>query len=194
LASSAAIYGNHPTLPKTETMRPQPESPYALGKITGEYYLSIYSKLYGVETASLRYFNVYGPRQDPSSMYSGVISKFSDVLRKGEIPTIFGDGAQSRDFVFVKDIVQGNLLAMHSKNAGQGEAFNIATGTSISLLELLSAMASLLGRTVSPVFKEARSGDIRHSSADISRAKSLLEYSPKFSIQQGLKVLFDDIH
>lgn len=188
-ASSAAIYGNDPALPKREDMRPQPASPYAAGKITGEYYLSIFAQLYGVQTVSLRYFNVFGPRQDPRSMYSGVISKFTDDLKNGRQPTIFGDGQQTRDFVFVKDIAQANLKAMHSPNAGQGEAFNVATGKTVSLLDLLGTLGDLTGRKVEPCLKEARKGDIRHSSADISRIRAVLGYEPRFSLREGLSEL-----
>ena len=123
-------------------------------------------------------------------MYSGVISKFTDVLKKGGTPVIFGDGKQSRDFVFVKDVVRANLLAMRSKEAGRGDVFNVATGRAISLAELLRAMCTLMGRKAEPVFKEARAGDIRHSLADISLARKTLQYSPEFSIQDGLKALF----
>ncbi|MBL8025480.1 MAG: SDR family oxidoreductase [Fibrobacteres bacterium] len=191
VASSAAVYGNNPELPKVETMRPEPESPYAIGKITDEYYMQVFAKLYGVQTVCLRYFNVYGPRQDPTSMYSGVISKFSDVLKSGAVPTIFGDGQQTRDFVFVKDIVKANLLAMRTDKAGMGEVFNIATGATVSLVELLETMCTILGRKVAPVFKEARAGDIRHSSASIDKAVNVLGYKPDFTIEKGLRALFD---
>lgn len=190
MASSAAVYGNNPELPKREEMRPEPESPYALAKITDEYYMRVFHTLYGLETACLRYFNVFGPRQDPSSMYSGVISKFSDVLKKGATPTIFGDGQQTRDFVYVKDVVQANLLAVRSPEAGRSGVYNVATGKGISLLELLQTMCKLLGRDVTPIFKEARAGDIRHSLADISSAARILNYSPRYSVEAGLKELF----
>jgi len=189
MASSAANYGNDPRLPKREDMTPLPESPYALAKICDEYYMSIFHKLYGIETTCLRYFNVYGPRQDPSSMYSGVISKFNDVVKSGATPMIFGDGQQTRDFVFVKDIVQGNMLAMHSPNAGKGDVYNIATGSTTTLVQLLEAVARQYGKEVKPVFKDARAGDIRHSYADISRAKTVLGYAPKYDINAGLNEL-----
>lgn len=185
-ASSAAIYGNDPELPKREGMAPQPASPYAAGKITGEYYLSIFAQLYGVQTVSLRYFNVYGPRQDPKSMYSGVISKFTDDLKAGRTPTIFGDGGQTRDFVFVKDVVQANLRAMHGDKAGAGEAFNVASGRTASLLELLGTISALAGRKIEPQFKEARRGDIRHSAAAIDKARAVLGYEPAFNLASGL--------
>ena len=191
MASSAAIYGNNPALPKQELMRPEPVSPYAIGKITGEYYLSVFAELYGLETVSLRYFNVYGPRQDPTSMYSGVISKFSDVLLAGETPTIFGDGKQTRDFVFVKDVVQANLRAMRSDRAGRGEAFNVGTGRQVSLLELLDTLCSLLERELTPQFRDARAGDVRDSVADISRVTEILGYRSEFDLRRGLKALLE---
>ena len=192
-ASSAAIYGNDPALPKVETMRPQPESPYAIGKITGEYYLRVFASLYGVSTVSLRYFNVYGPRQDPKSFYSGVISRFCDDIRHGRTPTVFGDGQQTRDFVFVKDVVQANLLAMHTDRAGAGEAFNVAGGRTATLLDLIGAFAGLAGRTVEPHFKDARAGDIRHSAADITRARTVLGYQPAFDLAAGLARLWQSV-
>ncbi|MFH0921444.1 MAG: SDR family oxidoreductase [Fibrobacterota bacterium] len=191
VASSAAIYGNEPTLPKREDMRPEPESPYAIGKITDEYYMQVFAKLYGVQTVVLRYFNVFGPRQDPSSMYSGVISKFTDIVRAGKTPVIFGDGQQSRDFVFVKDVVQANLLAMRGKKVGAGEVFNVATGQRTNLLDLLRILGEITGRELKPEFRDARAGDIKHSYADISRAKSILGFSPKFTVSDGLKILME---
>jgi UDP-glucose 4-epimerase len=193
LASSAAVYGNDPTLPKKEDMRPQPESPYAIGKITGEYLLGVAAKLYGLETVALRYFNVYGPRQDPSSMYSGVISKFVDVLAAGQTPTIFGDGQQTRDFVFVKDVVQANLLAMHSGDVGNGEVFNVGTGKQTSLLELLAVLTSLTDREVAPRFEPVRAGDVRHSVSDISAISSALDYQPSYSLRAGLEQLIASV-
>ena len=191
LASSAAVYGNNPELPKRETMLPEPESPYALGKLAGEYYLKLFSRLYGVETVSLRYFNVFGPRQDGKSMYSGVISRFADDIRQGRAPTIFGDGGQTRDFVFVKDVVQANLLAMRTPSVGKGEIFNVATGRQISLLQLWETLKKITGSTLAPQFREARAGDIRHSVADISKIKRSLGYEPKYSLEEGLRVLLD---
>jgi UDP-glucose 4-epimerase len=191
LASSAAVYGENPELPKREDMLPEPVSPYALGKIAGEYYLRVFADLYGVETAALRYFNVYGPRQDPRSMYSGVISKFADVLAAGDTPTIFGDGGQTRDFVFVKDVVRANLLAMRSARAGKGEVFNVGTGRKTSLLELLDALSGIFGRKTEPKFAPPRAGDIRHSVADISRAGEILGYRPQTALAEGLRALVE---
>lgn len=189
MAGSAAVYGNDPTLPKTEEMLPLPESPYALAKITGEYYMRVFASLYNIETVSLRYFNVFGPRQDPSSMYSGVISKFTDTLKKGETPIIFGDGKQTRDFVYVRDVVRANLLAMESDSAGKGEVFNIATDKTCSLLELLENIKDILGLDIRPEFRDARAGDIRHSRASIDRANAVLGYSPTYSLRRGLEEL-----
>ncbi|OGJ84195.1 MAG: hypothetical protein A2268_10580 [Candidatus Raymondbacteria bacterium RifOxyA12_full_50_37] len=189
MASSAAIYGNEPTLPKREEMKPEPESPYALAKTVDEYYMKIFASLYGLETVTLRYFNVYGTRQDPSSMYSGVISRFVNMVIAGKTPTIFGDGLQSRDFVFVKDIVAANLLAMRCVKAGKGEVFNIASSSQTNLLDLLRILGEIEGRELKPQFREARAGDIKHSFADISRARAVLGYNPSTSITEGLKVL-----
>jgi len=191
LASSAAVYGNNPELPKREDMLPEPVSPYALGKIAGEYYQRVFAELYDVQTVSLRYFNVFGPRQDPGSMYSGVISKFVDVVKSGATPTIFGDGQQTRDFVFVKDVVQANLLAMSSEDVGNGEVFNVGTGKRTSLLELIETLAAIFDREVSPDFAEQRTGDIRHSVSDISRASATLNYQPRATLEEGLRALVD---
>lgn len=188
-ATSAAVYGNNPVLPKREDMLPEPESPYALGKLTGEYYLKLFSSLYGVETVALRYFNVFGPRQDGKSMYSGVISRFTDDLRSGRTPTIFGDGQQTRDFVYVKDVVQANLLAMRSHSVGKGEVFNVATGRTVSLLQLLETLKKITGIKVEPQFRDARAGDIKHSLADISKITKALGYTPKFGLEEGLRAI-----
>jgi UDP-glucose 4-epimerase len=189
LASSAAVYGNDPELPKREEMLPGPVSPYALGKLAGEYYLQVFAELYGVQTVALRYFNVFGPRQDPTSMYSGVISKFADVLRAGGSPTVFGDGEQTRDFVFVRDVVAANLLAMSSARVGRGEVFNVGTGERTSLLQLIETLARIFGREVKPGFAPERVGDIKHSVSDISRAGRVLGYRPRTSLEAGLRAL-----
>jgi UDP-glucose 4-epimerase len=191
-ASSAAVYGNDPVLPKCETMRPQPESPYAIGKIAGEYYLRVYHALYGLETVALRYFNVFGPRQDPKSFYSGVISRFADDVRAGRAPTVFGDGLQSRDFVYVKDVVRANLLAMHDARAGRADVFNVATGRSVTLLDLVGEMARIAGRRIEPAFREARAGDIRASAASIDRIREGLGYAPEWDLGRGLSVLMNE--
>jgi len=187
VASSAAVYGDDPALPKTEEMIPCPESPYALAKIVNEHYTRVFTNLYGLETVVLRYFNVYGPRQDPGSMYSGVIAKFSDDILAGRNPTVFGDGLQSRDFIFVRDVVEANFLAMNNPNLGKGEVFNIATGRRTSLLNLLDILKDLVvGKDVNLRFKDARRGDVRHSVADITRAQRELGFTPRYDLREGL--------
>jgi UDP-glucose 4-epimerase len=182
LASSAAVYGSSPQLPKKEDMIPEPISPYAISKLAGEHYAQVFQEIYGIETVSLRYFNVFGPRQDPSSQYSGVISRFISALIAGEKPIIYGDGEQTRDFVYVKDVVKANILASRS---GTG-IFNIASGKSTSLNSLAAIIAKIIGKKVDLSYETARPGDIRHSLADISRARSL-DYFPDYSIEDGLK-------
>jgi UDP-glucose 4-epimerase len=188
-ASSAAVYGDDPALPKREDMLPAPESPYGIAKITMEYYLRVFAGLYGLATVSLRYFNVYGPRQDPGSMYSGVISRFCDVLAQGAVPVIFGDGKQTRDFVHVADVVQANLLAMDVPGIGAGEVFNVATGQQTSLLALLEVLGALTGRQLKPTFCPARAGDIRDSAADVTRARERLGFVANHTIREGLRRL-----
>ncbi len=190
-AASAAAYGNDPEIPKRETMRPVPESPYALAKVAGEHYLRVYAQCYGLRTVALRYFNVYGPRQDPHSMYSGVISRFLEMLRSGRNPVIFGDGHQTRDFVFVEDVARANLLAATNAAGGHGEVINIATGRTQSLLDVLDILQRLTGRSIRPEFREARPGDIRHSAADIEQARSQLGFTPHHTLEQGLHKLLD---
>jgi nucleoside-diphosphate-sugar epimerase len=187
-ASSAAIYGEDPTLPKKETMRPSPISPYGVEKITGEHYLSVFHKLYGVEAVSLRYFNVFGPRQDPSSPYSGVISIFVDRALTRRSPTIYGDGNQSRDFVYVSNVVQANLLAA-TVPAAAGGCFNIGCGEKTTLNDLLRILSKLSGQTVEPRHEPVRQGDIRESWADIGNARLTLGYAPTVSVEEGLSHL-----
>lgn len=183
LASSAAVYGSSPDLPKREDMMPEPKSPYAVSKLAGEHYARVFEELYGLETVALRYFNVFGPKQDPSSEYSGVISRFISILLKGEQPVIYGDGEQTRDFVYVKDVVKANVLASQSRVSG---VYNIACGKSISLNVLAEGIGEILGREVRPRYEAPRSADIRHSLADICKARGL-GYSPDYSIEDGLK-------
>ena len=182
LASSAAVYGFSPNLPKTEAMTPEPMSPYAVSKLAGEHYSKVFQELYGLQTVSLRYFNVFGPRQDPSSEYSGVISRFISILLQGGQPVIYGDGEQTRDFVYVADVVKANILA----SCGSTGVFNIACGKSISLNALAEMIGNILGRQVKPRYEAPRTGDITHSLADISRAKSI-GYLPDYGIEEGLK-------
>lgn len=191
IASSAAVYGNDPLLPKTETMRPAPESPYGLAKITGEYYARVFSQLYSLPVVALRYFNVFGPRQDPGSPYSGVISIFVEKVLGGQTPGILGDGLQTRDFVFVKDVVAANLRAMHAPELKGGEVFNVGTGCGTSLLELLEAINKAAGGGLKPDFGPERAGDIKHSVACIDEARNRLGYAPGYSLGEGLRLLVD---
>jgi UDP-glucose 4-epimerase len=169
-------------------MLPSPIAPYGLEKLTGEHYLSIFARLYGVETVSLRYFNVFGPRQDPKSAYSGVISVFADRAKRGEPLTIFGDGLAHRDFVYVEDVVQANLLAAE-KPGISGAAFNVARGEKTTLNELASTVGRIVGKDLLIRHDPPRAGDITESVADISRAKALLGYEPKVAVEEGLRRL-----
>ncbi|MSR83324.1 MAG: SDR family oxidoreductase [Candidatus Latescibacteria bacterium] len=184
-AASAAAYGNNPESPKREGMRPEPASPYGLSKVAGEYYCRIYSEIFGLETVCLRYFNVFGPRQDPASPYSGVISLFVKRLLLGQPPIIQGDGEQSRDFVYVEDVVQANLRASQVDQA-RGEVYNIGCGCSTTIKELAGLLNQLLGTGLEPEFAPARPGDVRRSLADISRACAGLGYAPAFTLTEGL--------
>lgn len=188
LSSTCAVYGDDPTLPKMETMPPQPRSPYAVSKLAAEHYCGLFNDFFGLETVMLRYFNVYGPRQDPSSAYSGVISIFVDRMAQNSLPFIFGDGRQTRDFVFVKDVVQANLLAAQTP-AAAGQTFNIGTGRQISINDLFTALADIFSVQGQPIYKPSRPGDILHSYADADRANSVLGWSPRFSFEAGLRQL-----
>jgi len=185
-AASSSAYGDTPELPKVETMRPQPLSPYALTKLTGEEYCRLFFELYGFETVSLRYFNVYGRRQDPFSAYAAVIPKFVSALLRGEPPEIYGDGEQTRDFTYIEDVVQANLKACEAPREACGRVYNIAFGRRISLNELYREIASLLGTDIRPRYGPPRPGDVRHSLADVSRAREALGYEPAFDVRQGL--------
>ena len=185
-AASAAAYGNNPTVPKREQMIPEPESPYAISKVMGEYYARVYSQLYGLQVVCLRYFNVFGPRQDPSSPYSGVISIFAERMLKGEAPVIFGDGGQSRDFVYVDNIVEANMRACTAPEAA-GRVYNIGCERSVSILELVTALNEILGTALDPVFNRARQGDVRVSLADIAQARTQLGYEPIVHFAEGLQ-------
>jgi len=189
-ASSSAVYGNAPTVPKTEKMNPMPVSPYAVTKLAGEHYCRIFENIYHIPCACLRYFNVYGPRQNPKSKYSAVIPKFIESVSKKKSPSIFGDGKQTRDFVFVKDVVAANILAANSEVSG---VFNIGTGITITMSELAQLVIELIGEKFEPTYKKQRPGDIRHSLADISRAKSF-GYIPKYSLREGLRETINQFH
>jgi nucleoside-diphosphate-sugar epimerase len=185
-AASSSAYGDTPTLPKHENMSTNPLSPYALQKVMGEEYLRLFTRLYGLETVSIRYFNVFGPRQDPSSPYSGVISVFATALLENRPPTIFGDGNQTRDFTYVANVVDGVLRACEAPRAS-GEIINVATGGRISLNQLFEEMRKLVGGTLTPVYEESRQGDVRDSQADITKARELLGYQPTVSFEEGLR-------
>ncbi len=184
-ASSSSIYGDTPTLPKKEEMPPNPLSPYALQKYIGEQYCRLFFKLYDLETISLRYFNIFGPKQDPTSIYSAVIPRFIDALLDGRSPVIYGDGEQSRDFTYIDNVVQANLLAMEMERLN-GEVINIACGKRTSLNQLLNILKEILRSKISPIHEEARKGDVKHSLADIQKAKEILGYEPKVDISMGL--------
>jgi len=186
-AASSSAYGDQPTLPKVESMRPEPLSPYATAKLVGEYYCQVFTRSYNFETICLRYFNVFGPRQDPGSPYSGVVSRFIDFLMKGERPVIYGDGEQTRDFTYISNAVDANLLAAEA-DKGIGEVINIANGEQVTINELFRRLKEVTGRDdIEPEYKEARTGDILHSLADISRARALLGYAPKIGLAPGLQ-------
>lgn len=183
-ASSSSVYGNTPTLPKHEAMPPNPLSPYAISKLTGEQYLNVFSDIYGLQTVALRYFNVFGPRQDPKSQYAAVIPNFITAILRKESPHIHGDGKQTRDFSYVKDVVQANIRAMKSDAQG---VFNVAYCKRINLLELADLIMEMTGITVPLVFDPPRAGDVRDSLADISRAKEAFGYNPEYTVRSGLE-------
>ncbi len=185
-AASSSAYGDTLELPKHEAMPSDPLSPYALQKLVGEMYLPMFTRLYGLETVSIRYFNVFGPRQDPSSAYSGVISVFATALLDGRAPTIYGDGEQTRDFTYVADVVHAVLKACEAPGAS-GEIINVAAGGRISLNRLYDTMKAIVGSQVKPVYAEARAGDVRDSQADISKARRLLGFEPAVSLEEGLR-------
>jgi nucleoside-diphosphate-sugar epimerase len=189
-AASSSAYGDTATLPKHEEMPTSPLSPYALQKVVGEQYLQMFTRLYGLETVSIRYFNVFGARQDPSSPYSGVISVFATALLENRSPNIYGDGEQTRDFTYVANVVDGVLRACEAPNAS-GEIINVATGGRISLNTLFRSMRDIIGGTVEPTYLPARQGDVRDSQADIAKAKALLGYEPTVSFEEGLKHTID---
>jgi UDP-glucose 4-epimerase len=189
-AGSSSVYGDSPALPKREDMTPQPLSPYAAGKLAGEHYVRIFASLYGMETLTLRYFNVFGPRQDAGSPYSGVISLFVTAMLEGRTPVVYGDGGQSRDFTYVANVVDGNLRALTAKGLS-GQAVNLATGRRTTLNALLKALARELGTSAKAERRPARAGDIRHSLADVKRARKLLGYRPVVDFETGLKLTLD---
>ena len=190
-AASSSAYGDQPTLPKEEQMSPDPLSPYAVAKLVGEYYCRVFTRVYGLETVSLRYFNVFGPRQHPGSPYSGVVSRFISALMNDEQPVIFGDGEQSRDFTYIDNVVSANMSAASSAGAS-GKVINVANGQRITLNELLSELKALTGRNgVTAEYREPRVGDVRHSLADITMARDLLGYESKVDLREGLQRTLD---
>ena len=187
LAASSAAYGDAPELPKVETMAPQPLSPYAVSKLAGEHLLKVFAQLYGLETVSLRYFNIFGPRQDPKSDYAAVIPKFIAAALCGQRPVVFGDGEQTRDFCFIADAVRANLLAASSSRKLSGQVVNIAFGQRTSLNQLLQIIGELTGTRLNPEYRERRAGDVRDSLADIGAAKALLGFEPTVDVREGLR-------
>jgi len=189
-AASSSAYGDAPTSPKTETMPACPLSPYAVGKLVGEYYCSVFSGVFGLETIALRYFNVFGPRQDPKSQYAAAIPAFVTAILKDEPPTIYGDGEQSRDFTYIDNVVSANLLAAR---AGQtnGEVINIACGQAVTVNEIIAMINKLLGKNVKPIYADARAGDVKHSLADITAAQNLIGFEPIVSFSEGLQLAID---
>jgi UDP-glucose 4-epimerase len=189
-ASSSSVYGDTPTLPKVETMQPSPLSPYAIQKFAGEMYARRFYALYGLKTIGLRYFNVFGPRQNPNSQYAAAIPKFITMIKDGQKPVINGDGEHTRDFTYVDNVVNANICALESKQ-GFGEVFNIASGGQISLNELIAKINEILGTSIQPEYGPEREGDIKHSFADISKAQETLGYEPKIPFDDGLKITIE---
>lgn len=189
-AASSSAYGDTPTLPKVETMSPNPLSPYAVGKLVGEYYCSVFSEVFSLETVSLRYFNVFGPQQDPTSQYAAAIPAFVTAILKDQPPTIYGDGEQSRDFTYVDNVVDANLLAARAKRT-KGEVINIACGQAVTVNEIIDMINNLLGKDVKPKYTDPRPGDVRHSLADITAAQKLIGFKPTVSFRDGLQKVID---
>ncbi len=185
-ASSSSVYGNPKSMPVEETFQPDPLSPYAVTKLSTEYYAKIFSRIYGLETVGLRYFNVFGPRQDADSEYSAVIPKFADKILNNKRPVIYGDGEQSRDFTYIDNVVQANILAIEASNVS-GEVFSVACGERVTLNEMVAMFNDILKTDVKPEYVDPRKGDIKHSFANISKAKDLLGYAPKVLFREGLE-------
>ncbi len=190
-AASSSAYGDTPELPKRESMGTNPKSPYAAQKLAGEQYMRIFYEVYGLETVSLRYFNVFGPRQDPASTYAAVIPRFITAVLSGESPTIYGDGLQTRDFTYIENVVRANLLACEASKTACGKVINIACGERVSLLDILEIVYGLAGRRVAPRFEPPRPGDVRDSLADIVLAHTLLGYEPGTGFREGLGHTFE---
>lgn len=186
-AASSSAYGDTEELPKHEGMLPNPLSPYAAGKLATEHYIRVYARTMGLDGVSLRYFNVFGPRQDPSSPYSGVISLFAKLMARGDRPVIYGDGGQTRDFTYVANVVRANLLALDAAAPLGGEVYNVGTGLQVSLLDLVAAINRALGTDLMPEFRPGRAGDVRHSLADLGRIRAALGYEPAVDFAEGLR-------
>ncbi len=189
-AASSSAYGDTPTLPKVETMTPMPLSPYAVAKLVGEYYCSVFYQVFGLETISLRYFNVFGPKQDPSSQYAAAIPAFVTAILKDEPPTIYGDGEQSRDFTYIDNVVQANLLAARAEHTA-GEVINIACGEAVTVNAIIDIINELVGKNIKPIYTDPRPGDVKHSLADITLAQKLIGYKTKVPFKQGLQLAID---
>jgi len=189
-AASSSAYGDTPTLPKVETMPTSPLSPYAVGKLVGEYYCSVFSQVFGLETVALRYFNVFGPYQDPTSQYAAAIPAFVTAILKGEPPTVYGDGEQSRDFTYIDNVVEANLRAARAEKT-QGQVVNIACGEAITVNAIIALINELLGKNVAPDYAPSRPGDVKHSLADITAAGNLIGYQPVVTFRQGLEKSID---
>jgi UDP-glucose 4-epimerase len=188
-ASSSSVYGQNEELPKTERLVCRPASPYAITKLTGEHYCRVFHELYGIETIALRYFNIFGPRQDPNSQYSGVIAKFAECAKAGDPYTVCGDGLQSRDFTYVDNVVQANMLALEAEHCC-GEVVNIACGRQVTLLDVVATFNALIGREIPIEFTDPRPGDVEHSLAAIELARSVLGYQPTIGFEEGLRATF----
>ena len=186
-AASSSAYGDAPTLPKVETMQPVPRSPYALQKLIGEEYSRLFTQLYGLETVSIRYFNVFGPRQDPNSQYSGVIARFITALLQGNSPVVYGDGEQTRDFTYIDNVVMAVLAACTAPRAS-GEVINVATGDRVSLNQLFQKLCAIINVEIEPIYESFRPGDVRDSLADCTKAKELLGYRPSVNFEDGLRL------
>jgi nucleoside-diphosphate-sugar epimerase len=189
-AASSSAYGDTPTLPKVETMPTSPLSPYAVGKLVGEYYCSVFSKVFGLETVSLRYFNVFGPQQDPTSQYAAAIPAFVTAILKDESPTVYGDGEQSRDFTYIDNVVEANLKAARAEKTN-GEVINVACGEKITVNEIIAMINEVLGKDIKPTYAPVRPGDVKHSLADITAARELIGFEPVILFREGLRKAID---
>ncbi len=190
-AASSSAYGDTAVLPKKEDMIPSPLSPYAVSKLTGEYYCRVFTGVYGLETVSLRYFNIFGPRQDPNSTYAAVIPKFITAMLKGESPTVYGDGEQSRDFTYIENVIQANINACYASKEAAGKLFNIACGTRFTLNTVLGLLEKILGKKANPQYLQPKKGDVKHSQADITNASKYIDYKIEVDFETGLKKTVD---